>query len=148
MNVPIPPFDADGDLPPGEHTASWAEVVARCGTNPWRTRLLAGLRDGLLQLKAAGCREAFLDGSFSTDKDMPGDFDVCYEPAGVDPRVLDPVFFDFTNQRAGQKGRFGGEFFPASVHAQPRPPLTYRRFFQQRRGKSVGIIRLDLTRFS
>lgn len=75
--------------------------------------LLLGLREALGLLADAGCRTAYLDGSFVSAKEVPGDFDVCWDVTGVDPDLLDPVFFDFSASRRAQKMRFGGELFPA-----------------------------------
>jgi ribosome-binding protein aMBF1 (putative translation factor) len=63
--------------------------VARFGHTPRRLALLSGLKAGLDALRAAGCRRAYLDGSFVTAKEAhfgtpPGDFDACWETAGVD----------------------------------------------------------------
>lgn len=63
----LPAFDARGNLPPGIHAASWETVVARFGGSPeWRL-LLVQLRVALVALAAAGCRRAWLDGSFVGD---------------------------------------------------------------------------------
>ena len=43
----------------------------------------------------AGCRRAYVDGSFVTAKEVPGDFDGCWEAEDVDPDALDPVLLDF-----------------------------------------------------
>lgn len=144
--MPIPAFDADtGNLPPGVHGATWAEIVARFGWNAERTRLLDGLHRALESLKAAGCRTAYLDGSFVTEKDVPGDFDGCWEAGGVDPTALDPVLLDFTNPRAAQKARFGGELFIANSAATPSG-TRFIDFFQKDRstGEAKGIIAIDL----
>ncbi len=76
--MPIPALDANtGNLPPGVHSATWDEIVSRFGWNAERKRLLDGLRRAFESLHAAGCRRAYLDGSFVTEKDVPGDFDGC-----------------------------------------------------------------------
>ena len=73
----IPVFDANGNLPPGIHVVTWNELVARFGTTPHRQMLLDGLRAALLSLKDSGCRRVYIDGSFVTAKEEPGDFDGC-----------------------------------------------------------------------
>lgn len=114
----LAPLDPDtGLLPDGEHHASWEEVVDRFGWTPRRRQLLDGLADALELLTAAGCRRAWLNGSFVTAKDEPADFDACWDTDGVDLDVLDPVFFDFAAGRAAQKARFGGELFPNVVES-------------------------------
>ena len=92
----------------------------------------------------AGCKAIFLDGSFITDKPEPGDFDVCWEPAGVDPAKLDPVFLDFANRRKRQKEKFGGEFFPSGTKADGAS--TFLDFFQTDKdtGNPKGIIKVQL----
>jgi len=143
----IPPFDDQGRLPPGRHDAEWYEVNLRLGTTPYRRELLAGLKRALDALKAAGCRQAFLDGSFVTAKEAPGDFDACWSIDGVDPTLLDPVLLTFDNLRAAQKIKYGGELFPAEAEADEYG-RTFLEFFQidKETGEEKGIIVLDLGR--
>ena len=79
--------------------------------------MLAGLRAALENLRSAGCLTAYVDGSFVSSKSEPGDFDACWEEAGVDLDRLDPVLLTFDAGRAAQKANYGGEFFPASAVA-------------------------------
>lgn len=73
----------------------------------------------------------------------PGDFDACWDPEGVDLDLLDPIFFEFTDGRAAQKQRFGGEFFPNVVEADSG--LVFAEFFQNERDTSrKGIVVLRL----
>src|ERR1051326_3511072 len=95
-------FDETGNLPPGIHWATWREFENRFGTNSRRKELLAGLRRAISVLRKAGCRTVFVDGSFVTTKELPGDFDACWSVEGVDPDLLDPVLLDFSNGRATQ----------------------------------------------
>lgn len=141
----IPEFDDLGRLPPGVHFASWSEIVARFGGSAWRRTLLAGLEGALVSLKIAGCSVVYVDGSFVTAKQMPGDFDACWDELGVDPDVLDPVLLDFTNKRAAQKSKFRGEMFPASSFADPHGN-SFLKFFQTDKatGDPKGIIAIDL----
>ena len=142
----IPPFEtATGNLPPGIHPASWAEVMARYGATPFRLTLLAGLKAALDSLRTAGCRRAYLDGSFVSTKDTPGDFDGCWEPAGVDPALLDPVLLDLAPPRIAQKVKYGGELFPAGAHLDMLGARALE-FFQRDRqtGEPKGIVAIDL----
>ena len=139
VSVAIPTFDKDGDLPPGIHDADWTEFKSRYGTTGHRRALIRGLERALTSLAGAGCKRAYVDGSFVTSKRNPRDFDACWEEAGVDPTKLNPVLLNFNNQRAAQKAVFGGELFPVSAFLQ---------FFQTTRGgKAKGIVSLDLTRW-
>lgn len=141
----IPPFDERGCLPPGIHKANWAEVEARFGTSPWRRSLLLGLRDALQCLRQAGCRTAYLDGSFVTTETAPDDFDACWASDGVNFSLLDPVLLDFSNGRHAQKQRFGGELFPADMLAEP-PRVHFFDYFQRERGTlwPKGLVAIDL----
>ena len=65
----IPEFDqATGTLPAGIHESDWAEVVARFGASDARRTLLAGMRQALRNLAAAGCTRVYLGGSFVTER--------------------------------------------------------------------------------
>jgi hypothetical protein len=139
----IPPFDDAGRLPLGEHMATWEEAVERFGWNPQRRRLLDGLADGLHLLDAASCRRVWLNGSFVTSKDEPGDFDACWDPDGVDLDGLDPLLLDLSAGRRAQKARFAGEFFPNVIEAGSS--LVFSDFFQNDRDTGrKGIVVLDL----
>jgi hypothetical protein len=102
------------------------------------------LLDTLRSLKHAGCRVVYLDGSFVTAKELPGDFDACWEISGVDPGRLDRELLDFRDRRAAQKARSGGELFPAETAAEP-VGITFLDYFQRDRdtGKPKGIIAID-----
>lgn len=141
-------FDSCGKLPPGIHAATWSQIIERLGSTTRRKSLLNGLREALALLKRAGCRLVYLDGSFVTGKLEPGDFDACWGIDGVDVERLDPVFLDFSNSRARQKQRFGGEFFPAELPEGPTGK-TFLEFFQtdKETGNAKGILAIDLRRF-
>ena len=141
----IPQFDADGLLPPGIHRATWDEVTGVFGSTPWRRRLLAGLEMAMESLRRAGCRTVYIDGSFVTSKEIPNDFDACWEEAGVAPELLDPVLLRFDAGRAEQKARYLGELFPASIGATV-DGTSFRDFFQMDRatGGTKGIVAVEL----
>ena len=104
----IPEWLANGDLPPGVHFANWREIEDRLSFNPRRRRLVAGFRRACKELRNAGCRLVYLDGSFVTRKEQPGDFDACWDVQNVDDDRLDPVFWDFSRGRAAQKTEVPG----------------------------------------
>lgn len=145
----IPALDADGNLPPGIHQATWGELTVTFGKGARRARLLAGLYRAAQVLKAAGAVTLYLDGSFVSAKDQPGDYDACWEPAGVVASKLDPVLLDFANKRLAQKVKYGGELFPSSALAELQPPhRTFLDFFQRDKetGQPKGILAIDLRR--
>jgi hypothetical protein len=138
----------DGLLPPGIHWAKWDEIEERFGTTEHRRALLAGLHMALLSLAAAGCRSAYIDGSFVTDKQRPNDFDACWDPNGVDLDALDPLLLELAHPRATQKARFGGELFPNVAEAGSGS--LFVDFFQTDRdtGGPKGIVAIDLRRLA
>jgi hypothetical protein len=101
-------------LPPGVHDATLEEIEDRFAISDHRKHLFEGFKRAVLALRKAGCRKIFLDGSFITEKSIPGDFDVCWDTTGVDTIKLDPIFLDFSARRKKQKEFFYGEFFPAN----------------------------------
>lgn len=140
----LPSFDSEsGRLPDGEYEAEWQEIVERFGWNTRRRQLLDGLAEAVELLAAAGCRRVWLNGSFVTAKDEPGDFDACWDTAGVDLDALDPVLMDFAAGRAAQKARFGGELLPNVVESGSG--LTFAEFFRQERDtgrKGIVVLRI------
>ncbi len=93
----IPPFEADGLLPPGDYEVSFDElcqsilVVGPGGASrsptwdfEWRSKLVDNLEILTRQLWQVGIIEVFADGSFVEDKDHPNDIDG-YFVCGLDP---------------------------------------------------------------
>jgi hypothetical protein len=75
---------------------------------PRRRQLIDGLTEGLSVLAESGCQQVWLNGSFVTSKEEPGDFDCVWDTAGVP----DPA--------CRSEGRSGGtrseaEMGPASI---------------------------------
>lgn len=144
----IPDFNTEGNLPQGIHVAEWGEFEARFAITAHRKRLAAGLKSALSILGKAGCQCVYVDGSYVTEKEVPNDFDIAWDPAGVDTillKKLEPVFFDFNNRRAAQKAKYLGEFFPSSVPAD-LVGTTFIDFFQidKTSGNAKGIIALNI----
>lgn len=141
----IPEFDPGGKLPPGIHPSSWESFVSRFGTTDYRRRLISGLKHALDSLKVAGCRRAYIDGSFVTDKEQPGDYDACWDPVGVNASLLHPVLLRFENQRLQQKIVFYGELFPSHWPATPAGE-RFIEFFQTDKstGARKGIVLLNV----
>lgn len=143
----LPDFDKNGNLPAGVHWVEWDEAASRFGFSVRRSQLLKGLRDAARLLARAGCRALYVDGSFVTAKEVPGDFDACWDLKDVNEEKLNPVFLDFSNRRQAQKARFGGELFPATWPSGVSG-RAFLQFFQfDRDGNPKGIIALDLTRW-
>src|ERR1035438_9362546 len=143
----IPAWLTNGDLPPGVHFATWREIGECLTFNPRRQRFLAGFRRACQELRKAGCRLVYLDGSFVTRKEHPGDFDACWDVQNVDIDKLDPVFWDFSRGRAAQKLRFLGELFPVQL-PEGATGRAFVEFFQVNKltGEPKGILAIRLGR--
>jgi hypothetical protein len=86
----IPPFDADGLLPPSDYELTFDQLRASILAHgpddkktswdtPWRLRLIDNLEILSRQLWQVGVREIFADGSFAEEKDHPNDIDGYFE---------------------------------------------------------------------
>jgi hypothetical protein len=129
-------------LPPGVHDATLEEIRERFATTPHREWLFGGFLRVVEELRKAGCKTVFLDGSFITAKLHPDDFDGVWDLAGVDPDKLDPVLLNFDNLRAAQKTKYFGEMFVVQLPQQP----GLLPFFQKEKTTDLpkGIIRITL----
>lgn len=81
-------------LPPGEHIATLHEIKQCLAFNPHRLNLFNGLVSAASLLAQSGCKYLYLDGSYVTEKDMPGDFDACWSIDEVNFPTLDPIFIN------------------------------------------------------
>ena len=145
----LPEFDELGNLPPGEYAVSWKEFEERYGYNAGRSLILEQIKGWLLHIQQAGCRTAYIDGSFVCQKESPADYDACWDTTGVDAAAIDGCLLEQTAQgRLVIKQRFGGDIRPDLV-SPPGSILTYLRFFQRDSdGNRKGIVRIDLREFT
>jgi hypothetical protein len=76
--VALPAFNEQGDLPPGVHRATLAEVLQRFGSGPVQRRAVADRLNRLYQLAISTGQLArfVVFGSFVTAKDEPNDVDI------------------------------------------------------------------------
>jgi hypothetical protein len=111
---------------------------------PHRQWLFDGFTRAADALRVAGCDIIYLDGSFTTGKPHPDDYDGCWDHAGIDLGRLDPVLLDFSHKRAAQKRKYLGEMFPAL--SSNGTGGTFLDFFQVEKfsGEPKGIIRISL----
>ena len=131
-------------LPPGIHSASFSEIETVFAFNSHRSRLFEGFRRACIHLRHAGCRLLYLDGSFVSNKELPGDYDVCWVSNGIKIDLLDPVFTNY-DDTAPQKAKYGGEFF-VTLH-QPFAGTFFLEYFQKDKqtDKKKGILSVSLT---
>jgi hypothetical protein len=145
----VPEFMPNGNLPPGIHRATWEELCERFGHTPRRRSLLQGLSAALKQLSRAGCTLVYIDGSFVTAKEIPGDYDLCWSIERVSPEKLDPSLLDFSPEgRVVMKGKYLGDLFPAEI-PEGASGKAFLDFFQidKETGDPKGIVALDIGGF-
>ena len=139
----------NGNLTEGIHEFTWSQFVEEFGYTGHRMKLINGLKIALNALKVCNCQNVFIDGSFTTKKEKPGDWDGCFDTDGMDKNDIDrlsekyPELWDYWPPRLAQKSRFRGEIFPISSKNR----LMFEFFQKDRNGLSKGIIQLSLQNF-
>lgn len=140
-------FQENGNIVAGIHTLTIDELELIFGFNEHRRKLITGLKKGMAHLLNCRCRKIYIDGSFCSKKELPSDFDVCWDWDGVDIAKLQkdyPHLVDFENERKNQKTHYLGEFFPAQTKASPHD--IFLTFFQKDKDDNPkGIILINLT---
>ncbi len=90
-------------LPPGIHKATLEEIKEEFAVTPYRMHLFRGFCSASESLVAAGCQRIYLDGSFTTSKNHPGNFDACWDPEGVNLGKVDSTILNDLPPRTEQK---------------------------------------------
>jgi hypothetical protein len=142
----IPAFTAVGLLPAGIHPATRSEFRSRFAGNPIRSQILGGISRAADALRIAGCQRLWVDGSFATTKDQPGDWDGCWDPTGVDLELLDPLLMDFSPRgRVRIKVKYLADLFP-STFIEQSSSSAFIEYFQvdKTTGLPKGVILLNL----
>jgi hypothetical protein len=112
--------------------------------------LIGSLAAALKDLAAAGCRKVYINGSFVTAKDVPGDYDLCWTIDDVIPEKLNPALLDFSSKgREVMKKKYKGDLFPAEIPEGASGKL-FLDFFQTDKttGEIKGIIALQIGDFN
>ena len=145
----IPELLSNGNLPPGEHKTSWQDFCERFGYTAHRMLLIDGLASALKNLSVAGCKMVYINGSFVTEKEIPGDYDLCWSIDGVVPEKLDPALLDFSIEgRALMKQQYKGDLFPAEIPEGVTGKLFLDLFKTDKRtGEPKGIVALAIGGF-
>ncbi len=138
----IPKFNKQGYLPPGDHLATWEEFELRFAYNEHRQKLILGLKAATDNLKRAGCRKLYVDGSFVTSEPIPNDWDACWELDYVDFTKLDSTIVDEKFNPERRRAKYFGDLF---LNAPRLPGHDFVNFFtRDRNGIYKGIVLIDL----
>ena len=84
----------------GIHELTLKEIEKIYCFNPHRRTLFRNLKKVIKNLRSAGVKEIYIDGSFVDNKELPSDIDGCwlYIPSVITKKI-DPVLLDFSNGR-------------------------------------------------
>lgn len=153
----IPSFTSDGLLPIGIHEATWELFCEHFGKGSRKRKELIKKIEVIIKiLQEVGCKELYIDGSFVTKRNRPGDFDACWLREGVDLKLLSRIAPILKRAPGTFKGvdckqYYGGDVFPLSrLVPDPNNPkgrdITYLDFFQmdKQSEQRKGIILLKL----
>jgi hypothetical protein len=146
----IPKFLRNGNLPQGIHETTWKQFCKRFGQTEYRRSLIKGLALALKDLSASGCKMVYINGSFVTAKEFPGDYDLCWSIDGVVPEKLNPALLDFSPAgRAKMKDKYKGDLFPAEI-PEGTSGKRFLDFFQidKKTEESKGIISMGMGEFN
>jgi hypothetical protein len=137
-------YNSYGLLLPGIYTLTWEQFYHSYNFSSRRIFLLIGMKNALLHFKNAGCRCVYIDGSFVTKKQEPGDYDACWDTSGVDVNQLNPIFHKNFSSKI-QKLIYFGEFYPSST-IEDKSKITFLDFFQidKATGNRKGIVQMEL----
>jgi hypothetical protein len=116
---------ADRSLLPGLHWLGIREFRDTFVLNFQRAWQFEGFVKACMALQQAGCRRVYVGGSYITSKEFPGDYDACWDPAGVSALSLDPVLYD-SDRREECVKIYRGEWFIAKEGNGPESAMyTY-----------------------
>lgn len=137
-------FDYKGFLIPGIYTLKFEELNKAFGLSERREELISKLRFALINLKEAGIKKVYLDGSFITTKEFPNDIDGCWDwEDDADENKIDLVLLNMIDRKF-MKEKYGVDFFLANIE-EGGSGLPFIDFFQLTRdGERKGIILLEL----
>jgi len=145
----VPTFNKEGALPLGEHEISLAEFEQVFVYNERRREIFNKFLKLIDDLRTINCSLIYVDGSYVTDKEEPGDIDVCWhEDEFIDWDRLKKellILLDLEYPRHWQQLVYSADVFPANVYDSNAKKL-FKDFFQQHKetGNPKGIIKIKI----
>lgn len=148
--MPIPPLTDDGLLPPGVHDCTLEEVqevFGRFQRSDRRLRLTSQLGDYADLTRRAGIgSHLYLDGSFVTAKEEPGDVDlllVLRDDVNLDG-PLPPIQYNARSRKFVRKHYEFDVFFGFEGDESTEMALQLFRQVKHRPGAEKGVLRVRL----
>ncbi len=138
----IPDFDANGNLPPGTHTAQIDEVLNRFSAPGYgaRLRLSEKLKD-FFELARKFAVAIYLDGSYITTKLSPNDIDI----ALVLPTDFDTTSMDASRLISIRRNVKELDVFPFNLRSDENRLHRHLEFWSKdRNGNPKGIIQVEI----
>jgi len=110
--MPVPDLNEYGLLPQGVHDCVTAEIVGSFCVNQARSAVWHGFEGFLAWVLAKpGPVSILLDGSFVTDKSVPGDIDVAVDISNCSIAHQNEWIIAYHRDHAQVKQRFGTDFY-------------------------------------
>jgi hypothetical protein len=141
-------YNEQGNLEPGFYDMSLEEVRSIFCHNKHRSWLFEGIELAIEHLKKIGCKTIFLDGSYITKKELPKDFDLCWDDTDlsiVTAAKICPELFDCGWRMQKMKNRYRGDVAPANSIADFNKGINFLGYFtEDKQGRDKGIIRISI----
>ncbi len=138
----IPSFNEHGNLPPGIYPATLDEIEKRFVYNNHRQALFEGLSTLIDELRQANCQRLYLNGSFIANKELPNDYDACWEVESIN-QSIDPLLLNPFRQLTEIKIKYKGDVF--SRIPELLKGIDHLEVFQRDiDANAKGIIAIDL----
>jgi hypothetical protein len=143
----IPPFDPEGDIPPGRYQTTWSEFQERfCVfmSSDRRLQLCRRIDQMIEEARAAQIVERIIfGGSFVSARPAPNDFDcIVVLHTGTRYEMLQPFQRWVADTREASR-RYRGDIFVA-IADQPTLGVYLEFFAVNRHGKQVGLVEVTL----
>lgn len=134
----IPNFNDLGILPAGAHPCSLDDVRATFATNERREQLFGSLLQCLELMRARGLQGTlYLDGSYATDKALPGDMEVTLDVRASPRDIQDHALVFYCREFAALKAT-GIDWYPTLPDNN-----DFTLFFQYAGEKTAAAKRCD-----
>lgn len=135
-------FNKDGNLSQNLNL-SFREFKEAFGYNAHRNRLIEAVFDLLKALKKYGTISVYIAGSFVTNKEKPGDLDLCWDITGLHYKECKKDYPEFFNEAGIERLRLATGIHIACIFdSYSTDILDWFQF--DRNGKKRGWVKISL----